>query len=92
MMNCKFNFGVDCDQQKCAECGWNPKVYEARTGNKAKSHATVWKRMDELYNANCSDKEIANALCCGSLTVKLWRERFGYAEHIKDGRSRNKNG
>ena len=27
---CKFNKAIDCTEQKCEKCGWNPEVTEKR--------------------------------------------------------------
>ena len=27
---CKFNDGVNCERQKCGNCGWNPDVAKRR--------------------------------------------------------------
>ena len=29
-MICIYNEGVDCQEHKCGNCGWNPKVAKAR--------------------------------------------------------------
>ncbi len=27
---CRFNTAVNCEESKCAKCGWNPEVAEQR--------------------------------------------------------------
>jgi hypothetical protein len=43
---CKLNKAVDCTEQKCENCGWNPDVAE--------------KRIDELVKNGIYTKKVQN--------------------------------
>lgn len=89
MSACKYNDGIDCDDQSaCDSCGWKPKevVYIApppKLLERSKLRKQKYEEVKRLFGEGLNDEEIAEKVGYAKITVEIARSEMSLLREKK---------